>query len=382
VLDEELDRLPAKYRRPLVLCYLEGKTSDVAARELGWKVGTLWGRLARGRQLLRGRLARRNLALSTAGLFALVTGSAAEGALPASLTRATMAAALSPGSASVAELVKGVTLQMTLAKLRTVVGVMLAAGLLVFAGGHLLPTGEAAPAPEAKKQPGAKDEIPPYDGKLRTDGQTAMPQGGKVVLYSRNRYGNYPLASFAFHLGLRGDDARVANYVNLLFGNRIREKPFDGVAVDVVPGLDGQPGPGGNGGAGGGKGVGSDGAPGGKGFAGAAGLNGEQDGPAVDEFQVNCYGGSRQRIVDLGRVEYAKAKVPQELEALLAENEQVKAEQNLVPVHLDHVYIVHVYGSTADSPLVDLYIKLKVLQHQDNEAVQFEWAPLPPVARK
>src|SRR5262249_30176635 len=80
-------------------------------------------------------------------------------------------------------------------QLRTAVGVVLAVGLLVLAGGHLLPPGVAAPAPEVKKPPAGKDEIPPYDGKLRSDGETPMPQGGKVVLYSRNRHGNYPLAS-------------------------------------------------------------------------------------------------------------------------------------------------------------------------------------------
>jgi protocatechuate 3,4-dioxygenase beta subunit len=59
VLHEELGRLPERYRAALVLCYLEGHTCESAARRLGWPVGTVKSRLARGRERLRGRLIRR-----------------------------------------------------------------------------------------------------------------------------------------------------------------------------------------------------------------------------------------------------------------------------------------------------------------------------------
>jgi RNA polymerase sigma factor (sigma-70 family) len=61
VLDEEIRRLPERYRVPLVLCYLLGRTNEEAARELGWPKGTVAVRLARGRERLRRPLQRRGL---------------------------------------------------------------------------------------------------------------------------------------------------------------------------------------------------------------------------------------------------------------------------------------------------------------------------------
>ena len=69
VLHEEIDRLPERYRAPLVLCDLEGRTHEQAARHLGWPVGTVKSRQARGRERLRDRLRRRGLA-PNAGLLA------------------------------------------------------------------------------------------------------------------------------------------------------------------------------------------------------------------------------------------------------------------------------------------------------------------------
>jgi RNA polymerase sigma factor (sigma-70 family) len=61
VIDQEVNRLPPKYRHPIVLCYLEGQTHEEAARQLKWPIGTVKGRLARARDLLQSRLVRRGL---------------------------------------------------------------------------------------------------------------------------------------------------------------------------------------------------------------------------------------------------------------------------------------------------------------------------------
>jgi RNA polymerase sigma factor (sigma-70 family) len=93
-LDRELTRLPDKFRVPLVLCYLEGSSREEAARQIGCPLGTLKGRLERGKELLRAALQRRGLSLSAVLVAALAEGRAAGAAVPAVLSRTTLRAAL------------------------------------------------------------------------------------------------------------------------------------------------------------------------------------------------------------------------------------------------------------------------------------------------
>jgi RNA polymerase sigma factor (sigma-70 family) len=139
VLDEEVQRLPDKYRVPVILCYLEGKTFQEAAQQLGCPAGTVSGRLARARGILRTRLTRRGLGLS-AGLLGATLPQTAEAAVPGPLLNATVRAALTLTAkhagiayvipASVALLMEGVLHGMFMTKIKTVATILLLAVMI------------------------------------------------------------------------------------------------------------------------------------------------------------------------------------------------------------------------------------------------------------
>jgi RNA polymerase sigma-70 factor (ECF subfamily) len=121
LLDRELNGLPDRYRLPIVLCELQGKSHKEAAHELGCPIGTLSGRLSRGRSLLAKRLARYGVTPTAGSLSAALAQQEASASVPAAVVSATVKAATAGViSAEIAALTEGVVKAMFLAKLKVV----------------------------------------------------------------------------------------------------------------------------------------------------------------------------------------------------------------------------------------------------------------------
>jgi RNA polymerase sigma factor (sigma-70 family) len=145
-LDQELSRLPDKYRAVIVLCDLEGKTHKEAARHFHLPQGTVASRLATARSMLARRLARSGLIVSGAALAAVLSPKVASAGLPASVASSTIKAAslLAAGEAAsagafsirVVALADGVGKAMWIQKIKAVTVVLMALGITV--GGVLM----------------------------------------------------------------------------------------------------------------------------------------------------------------------------------------------------------------------------------------------------
>jgi RNA polymerase sigma factor (sigma-70 family) len=158
ILDEELSRLPDKYRTPVVLCELEGRTRKQVARMLRIAEGTLSSRLATARRMLAGRLTRRGYGLSAAAMTALLAEQATASSLPQPLitvtvqSAATFAAGASAAavSSNVILVTEGVLKAMFLTKVKTVTAVFVLMAVLGGGIGLLGPGSQAGPPQDDK----------------------------------------------------------------------------------------------------------------------------------------------------------------------------------------------------------------------------------------
>jgi len=147
IIHDEVNRLPESYRAAVVLCYLEGQTHEEAARQLGWPVGTVKGRLARAKEILRARLTRRGLAIPSSTLLVTLAKDGQAAVTPTLIESTTTAAiavattplatlaslsihALSPHAIA---LTQGVLQTMSTAKLK-LAATVLVAGMLSASG--------------------------------------------------------------------------------------------------------------------------------------------------------------------------------------------------------------------------------------------------------
>jgi RNA polymerase sigma factor (sigma-70 family) len=178
LLDQALGRLPERYRLPVILCELEGRTRKEAARQLKIPEGTLSSRLAAARKMLARRLSRYGSVFTVGALGALLTQTAAPACVPAPLLVSTTKAALLTAGrtaaagiipAQVAALTEGVLRAMLLTKLK--IGLALLLPLVTAAGLIALGYG-TAPAETAIGRQAAEPQSPTasqHQAKLRRD---------------------------------------------------------------------------------------------------------------------------------------------------------------------------------------------------------------------
>jgi RNA polymerase sigma factor (sigma-70 family) len=194
LIHEEIDRLPDRYRMPVVLCDVEGCSYEEAARHLRCPVGTVKSRLARSRERLRERLARRGVTVP-AGLPA-ESGVPERNAVPPALIPATVRAAIAFAtrgavgggvlSASVVSLARGVSMNLFLQKMRSVSTIALVAVVAVIGGGLLLKAAaeprRPAPAIPRRDEPARKapDSSKALVGIVRDE--TGRPVVGATVV--------------------------------------------------------------------------------------------------------------------------------------------------------------------------------------------------------
>ena len=188
VVQEEVRRLPERYRAVVVLCYWQSLTHEQAASQLGCPLGTVRSRLARARKLLQRRLIRRGLAPLAVVIVSVLDGSASASTLPAAplaLVNATVRAAAASASGqalsyavsgATVSLVERVLWSMAMIKLKTVAVGLTLVGFLGFGTALVTVSGQ-----QGKSKTEAKsDKTVPRSGPMKDS-------EGTVLVYQSTR---------------------------------------------------------------------------------------------------------------------------------------------------------------------------------------------------
>ncbi len=168
VLDVEVARLPDRLRRPILLCYLGGRSTEDAARELGCPTGTLLSRLAAARKRLAERLGRRGIVLPAALTIGSleINGQLVSATTVAALRFRRVWSSVDPSTVLAQEVIR----TMTYTKIIWLFGLVLTAGFVgsvawattggVTPGNQARNEGAAAAAsgPDAVPVPGRRDD--------------------------------------------------------------------------------------------------------------------------------------------------------------------------------------------------------------------------------
>jgi RNA polymerase sigma factor (sigma-70 family) len=239
LLDDELRRLPAPERAALIACYLEGQTQDEAALQLGLSLRTLQRHVARGRERLRARFARRGLPLPAILLARSLVG---DTALPIAATDMARSAALfaagqgSAARASALDLANGALRAMAIRRWQLVAVCLMAAGALAAASGSLLRSDEDDPAPVVF----AAGEAPaPVRQHFDADGD-APPGDALAILGTRRLRHTAGVNAVAFSpdgkIAIAGDSDGYLVYWDVASGWRLGRRhlsPIHAIAIST-----------------------------------------------------------------------------------------------------------------------------------------------------